>query len=281
MSKEINLDSKEWCDIVFEDKNKAYGAYKMRLTSSNRHLWAFVIVFLFAVLVAFLPTIISSVQGAISAARGGADNLTESSVLANLDTPIEDQVPEENIVRQPEAPPPPPLKSTIQFTAPVMVKAEEIGDDEGLSQDKLADAKEQISVATVKGTDDVHGIDIADLQEHKVIAEEKKEEIFYGVEQSPVYPGGEEEMFRYISNNLRYPPIAAENGIEGRVTIRFVIDKNGKVGNVEVLRGFDTACDREAVRVISSMPNWQPGRQNGRAVNVYFTIPVVFKLQKQ
>lgn len=100
------------------------------------------------------------------------------------------------------------------------------------------------------------------------------------IEQSPQYPGGEEEMFRYINSNLRYPPIAVENEIEGRVTVRFVVDKNGDVTNVEILHGLDPSCDREALRVIASMPRWQPARKGGVTVRAQITISVNFRLQK-
>ena len=85
-------------------------------------------------------------------------------------------------------------------------------------------------------------------------------------------------MRKHIAKTLKYPRIAEENGIEGRVTVRFVVSKTGDVGNVEVIKGVDRYLDAEAVRVISSMPKWIPGTQNGVAVNVYYIVPIVFKL---
>jgi len=104
------------------------------------------------------------------------------------------------------------------------------------------------------------------------------EKSFTAVEQMPVYPGGEEELMKFIIGNLRYPSEAKKAGIEGRVIIRFVVSKNGDITNVEVLRGLDPSCDQEAVRVAKLMPKWTPGKQNGKNVNVYFTIPIVFRL---
>jgi protein TonB len=145
------------------------------------------------------------------------------------------------------------------------------------SQKDLLESKVQISMADVKGNDEEHGVDIADLQQHKEIIEEKP---LYGVEQMPQFPGGEDELFKFISDNLHYPAAASELGIEGRVTIRFVVSKTGAVTNVEVIRGLDPACDKEAIRVVRMMPNWIPGRQNGRNVPVYYTLPILYKLQK-
>lgn len=276
MAKDINLTSQEWCDIVFDGKNKAYGAYEMRQSSSKRHILAFLVVLVFSVFVAILPTLIETIE---SARKTTSDGLDESTVLAELKE-LEDRVKEQDIIREAAAPPPPPLKSTIQFTAPVMADASEIDDDERLkSQTELQETNLQISIATVEGTDEEGAIDIADLEQQKVVAE-VKEEIYYGVEKQPSFPGGEAEMMRFIQENLRYPVIAAENGIEGLVTVRFVVNKRGEVTDVVVLRGLDPSCDREAVRVVQSMPRWEPGEQNGVAVNVYYTLPVRYRLQR-
>jgi len=272
MAKDINLNAADWCDLVFEGRNQKYGAYKMRQTSSKRHVVAFIIGVLFIGFVAVLPTLIDTVKK-LTAKR---EAMTEKTVMSDL-AKLEDQVKEENIERATEAPPPPPLKSTVKFTAPVITD-EPIQEGEELqSQEELSATKTTISVATVQGTDEDKGVDIADLEDHKVIIEEKP---VYGVEQMPQFPGGEEELLKFIHDNLRYPPVAAEVGIEGRVTIRFVVSRNGDVVDVTVIRGLDPSCDKEAVRVVKMMPKWIPGRQNGRNVPVYYTLPVVYKLQK-
>lgn len=102
----------------------------------------------------------------------------------------------------------------------------------------------------------------------------------YGVEQMPQYPGGDEALLKFIKDNLRYPQAAAEKGIEGRVTIRFVINREGSVTDVTVIRGLDSACDNEAMRVVKMMPTWIPGKQNGKNISVYYTLPIVYKLKK-
>ena len=276
MAKDINLLSSKWNDIVFEWKNKEYGAYEIRQTSSKRLIIAFLICMVLVVFVAFLPTLVSTV----TQNRNVADNISESSVLADLQKELEEQVQEKDIIREETAPPPPPLKSTIQFTVPEIVSSDEISDDDQMrSQDDLVESKLQISVANVEGTDDEHGIDIADLEQHKVIAEDTESKIFDVVEQSPEFPGGTEALMRYLNDNIRYPAIAQENGLSGRVSIRFVVNKDGKISDVRVLRGVDPSLDREARRVVESMPDWIPGKQNGKAVNVYFTLPVNFVLK--
>ena len=110
--------------------------------------------------------------------------------------------------------------------------------------------------------------------------EEEEEVIFVVVESMPEFPGGQQALFKYLSENVKYPVIAQENGIQGRVICQFVVNKDGSIVDVEVVRsGGDPSLDKEAVRVIKSMPKWKPGKQRGKAVRVKYTVPVNFKLQ--
>lgn len=277
MGKSVNLNSSEWTDIIFEDRNKAYGAYKLRATSSKRHIVAFILTVIFVAVVSALPAFLDAVKPAKEATA----NIDDSFELSQLENP-EDQVQEEDIIRQETAPPPPPLKATIQFTPPVITEDSKVDEEKEMkSIEELTESKVQISIANVEGSDDKNAVDIAELKEHKVIVEEKEpEKPFQSVEQMPQFPGGDAELLKYVSSNLRYPTIAAENGIEGLVVVRFVVNKDGVVSDAEVLRSLDPSCDKEAIRVVRSMPKWVPGKQNGRNVAVYYTLPVRFQLQK-
>ena len=95
----------------------------------------------------------------------------------------------------------------------------------------------------------------------------------------PSFPGGQGAMFEFIANNIQYPIVAEENGVQGRVLVSFVIKKDGSLSNVRVVKSVDPALDKEAVRLIKSMPKWSPGKEKGRFVNVKFTVPVTFRLQ--
>lgn len=277
MGKDANLNSNAWCDMVFEGKNKKYGAYFLRQSSSKRHIAAFLVVLVFTGVLSALPSLVEAVKKQTERLSG----VDEAFELAQLEN-VEEQVPEENIIRQETAPPPPPLKATIQFTPPVITDDDKVSDENQMkSQDELHDSKVQISVATVEGTNDKDAVDIADLKDNKVVmAEKEPEKPFVSVEQMPQFPGGTAELMKFIGSNLRYPTIAAENGIEGRVIIQFVVGKDGSVSSIKVQRGLDTSCDNEAIRVVKAMPKWIPGKQNGQAVPVYFTLPILFKLQK-
>jgi periplasmic protein TonB len=107
---------------------------------------------------------------------------------------------------------------------------------------------------------------------------QKERKVYHIVHQKPEYPGGEKGLFLFLTKNLRYPADAKEKGIEGNVVVKFVVNENGKLSDLEVLRGIGGGCDEETLRVIYAMPNWIPGRHNGANVNVYYTLPVRFKL---
>lgn len=266
----IDLTSSEWCELVFQDKNKGYGAYKLRAESGKRHTWAMGIVMVLAAVSACIPTLVRW-----STPERVGEKIVEVTVLSQLE---EAEVKQEEFRRVDPVAPPPALKSSIKFTAPVIKKDEEVSnDDEIKSQVELTESKVAISIADVKGNDELHGKDIAELKEVIVKSEETKP--YTMVEQMPQYPGGEKELLSYISSNLRYPTIAAENGIQGKVYIRFVVSATGEVKDVMVVRSLDPYCDKEAIRVINSLPKWIPGRQNGRNVPVYYTVPITFKLQ--
>ena len=276
MAKDINLTSQRWLELIFDDKNKSYGAYVLRNDSSNRHLKALIILLVLVSAFLFLPDLIKSVIP-----EKKAPEVAQVTEIDMADLDIEQEIPEENQIKEIEnVPPPPLLKETIQFTPPVVTKDEDVRDEElMLTQQELTDNQVDISVATIEGVKE-GGVDIADLVEHKVVVqEEKKPEIFSHVEVPPQFPGGEKELMKWLGDNISYPTIAAEQGIQGRVILRFVVGPDGSVGNVEVQRSLDPSCDKEAQRVVKKMPKWIPGKQNGNPVHVYYTLPVLFKLQ--
>ena len=268
----VDLSSQAWCDLVFSGKNKAYGAYKMRETSPRRHNIAVILVIVIALIGFSIPTLIKM------ATPKQKEVMTEVTTLSQLEEP---EVKQEEMKRiEPVAPPPPALKSSIKFTAPVIKKDEEVRDeDEIKSQTELTETKVAISIADVKGNDEEHGKDIADLKQVVTQAEPEPEKVFDMVEQMPQFPGGDRELLSFIAKNLRYPTIAQENGIQGKVFVRFVVSATGDVKDVKVMRSLDPSCDKEAIRVIQSLPKWIPGKQNGRNVPVYYTVPITFKLQ--
>lgn len=269
----VNLASKEWCDLIFYDRNKNYGAYAMRRRLGRRQTAALIIVAVIAVVGFSAPRLIKM------AMPEKKEVMTEVTQLSALEEPEVKQEQQEVKPIEPVAPPP-KLKSTIKFTPPVIKKDEEVPDDEQLkSQDDLAESKLQISIADVKGNDELNGADIADLQETITQAPVEEEKPYVHVEQMPQFPGGQQALLQFIAEELKYPVIAQENGIEGMVVVQFVVKADGNVGDIKVVRSLDPYCDKEAIRVVQALPQWTPGRQNGRNVPVYYTLPIRFKLQ--
>ena len=138
-----------------------------------------------------------------------------------------------------------------------------------------------MSTFTQAGSDDIDLIKEhkEEVVQEKPREEKKKEEVFTHVEQMPKFPGGDAELYKFISNNLNYPAMAIENNVQGRVVVQFVVTKDGSIGNVKVVRSVDRDLDNEAIRVCKKLPKFIPGKQNGQPVNVWYTLPVTFKLQ--
>lgn len=174
---------------------------------------------------------------------------------------IMDDSEEEMIeVTQHEKPPPPP--APIQQTTII-----EIVDDD-------VEIEDEIEI-------DVEADQDMEVEEFVMVEEEEEEDeaqIFTVVESMPEFPGGELKMKQYLVKNLKYPQMAKESGIQGKVYVTFVVEKNGQVTDVKILRGIGGGCDEEAVRVIKNMPNWNAGKQRGKSVRVQFNMPIVFRL---
>lgn len=280
MAKDINLNSSDWRDIVFEGKNHKYGAYYLRSTSSKRHIAAFIIVFICVLVLAAVPSLIEVVKANTAA----NSNIDEEFVITDveLDTPPEDVPP---VI--PDAPPPPPKIETIQYTPPVIVEDSKVKKENKVQAVEELDKKKDAVISY--NTQEGEKLDRSKEKLDELLKNQKDEagtgpidsnRTFEVVEQMPQYPGGNGALMQFLSSNIKYPTIAAENGVEGRVTVRFVVSKDGSIKDVKVAKSVDPALDKEAVRVVKSMPNWIPGKQNGRAVNVYYNVPVTFKLQK-
>ena len=266
---------KEWCDLVFEGRNKSYGAYDLRMTSSKRHNVAMLIILIVAVVGFSLPSLIRIMT------PEKVEDFTVTEVTQLSDLPKAEVKKNEELKPMAPTTPPPPLKSSIKFTAPVIKDDSEVSDEEDIkSQDELAaNSKIAISIADVKGNDEINGQDIADFKEFvQPEAPVEEEKPYQAVEQMPQFPGGEAALLKFINEKIKYPIPAQEAGIQGRVVVRFVVSKTGEIKDVTVLRSVESSLDKEAV--IQMMPKWIPGKQNGNNVAVYFTVPVVFKLMQ-
>ena len=286
MAKEVDLSSREWCDLVFEGKNKDFGAYVIRTDSPKRHnkavLWTIIGAVIFGLLAFGFVKANQYLEERRLAEQG-----EQEEVLIDMSQDAEEPEPENERVEQPkpEVLPEEVLKS-VKVTELQIVEDDKVKkEDEIKTQDELKETETAFGQKdNEKGTEDRNVT--RTLKEEVVVEkkeekpkEEKKEEIFRSVEQMPQFPGGEAALMKYLQSHINYPPMAAENNVQGRVVVQFVVDKTGKVGEVKVVRSVDKDLDKEAVRVCKSLPKFTPGRQNGQAVSVWYTLPVTFKLQ--
>ena len=254
----INPDRVE---LVFANRNKEYGAYEIRKRYQKRVVNALLIALSGMALAVAIPVLINILS---KVDFGKKDKMVEEITLAEP-PPIDKTAPP-----PPPVIPPPPVQQTIKFTPPKVVKDEEV-EEPPPTQEETKEV--QVSTETHEG--DKNAIELP--PETPVAEEEGK--IFTIVEEMPSFPGGEEKMLEYVARNIKYPPMARENGITGRVYVNFYIDKDGKVQNAKIVRGIGGGCDEEALRVVRMMPQWKPGKQNGRTVNVNYNLPINFTLK--
>lgn len=180
---------------------------------------------------------------------------------------MEEQVVEEEIIpitREQEVKPPPP-------PPPKVVEVLNIVEDDVEIEDELEIDDTEADDETI--------IDVAPVIETEEEEEEEESKVFFIVEDMPEFPGGELALRQYIANAIKYPVIAQENGIQGKVYVTFVVDKDGGVSDARIARGVDPSLDKEALRVVNTLPKWKPGKQRGQAVRVSYTVPINFVLQ--
>ena len=255
----IDLIDNSWTDLVFEGKNKEYGAYVLRRDTGKRNVKALVWVMIGIALIFAIAYANLAIQNAMKQ-NATIDTDVELSKLAQKkEAKVERKEPvkvevEQKVVEK--------VKSSVKFTAPEIKKDDEVKpEDEIKSQDDLSKTNTAIGV---------------------VVDEKPKEEetkVFDVVEQMPSFPGGDAELMKYLSTHIKYPVVAEENGIQGRVIATFVVERDGSISDVKVIKSVDPSLDKEAIRVLKSMPKWIPGKQNGSAVRVKYTVPVTFRLQ--
>jgi protein TonB len=145
---------------------------------------------------------------------------------------------------------------------------------------EIAENDAEVEESTIEAVDNIEAAVEVKYGNVEVEEEEvEEEEVFMVVEEAPEFPGGTQECMKWLSKNIVYPQISAENGVQGRVTVSFVVNKDGSIVDAAVLRGVDPYLDKEALRVVNKMPKWKPGKQRGKPVRVKFNLPITFRLQ--
>ena len=247
-------------DIVFQNRNKEYGAYDIRRRYSRTMTISIIVGIAIIVASAIIPYL-KAKSIAVQKARDANEVIAE---MAN-------DIQQEEAAPPPPPPPPPPAEqqTVVKYVAPVVVDT--IKPEEATQLMTADDAAQTV-------TDQDVGLEVVD-QVQEEVQEEAPQEVFVVVEEMPSFPGGDTELFKFIYDNIKYPEIAKENNIQGKVILRFCVTYKGTVDQVSVVRGVDPALDEEAIRVIKMLPLWKPGKQGGKPVNVWYSVPISFQLK--
>ena len=279
----IDLYDPKWVEMVFAGKNKEYGAYQLRKGTSGRNIKSLLILVIAAALVGgFLAwKVIEQKQAEEQQAY------MEAMELAKL----QQQAKKEEKKKEPVKPKIEPKKEipvapeTQKFTAPVIKKDELVKEENQVKQMDKLDEKVAVGTENKEGVKDRtveavrSEIAVAAPPPPPAPKPEVATKVFDVVEEMPSFPGGQGALMQYLASNIKYPVVAQENGVQGRVIVSFVVERDGSISDVKVARSVDPSLDREAQRVVKSMPRWSPGKQNGSTVRVKYTVPVVFRLQ--
>ena len=246
-------------DIVFENRNKAYGSYEIRKKYSRTMALSMIIGIIIVVTAAIVPYIRAKNVAMVKARDA-------NEVIAQMANDIN----QEAAAPPPPPPPPPPSEqqTVVKYVAPVIVDSVK---PEEATRFMTADD-------VVETTVDAEVVEVIE-QIKEEVQEEAPREVFVVVEEMPSFPGGDIELLRFINDNINYPELAKENNIQGKVILRFCVTYKGTVDQVSIVRGVDPSLDQEAVRVVKMLPLWKPGKQGGKPVNVWYSLPVSFVLK--
>ena len=279
----IDLYDPKWVDMVFAGKNKEYGAYQLRKGTSGRNIKSLLILVIAAALVGgFLAwKVIEQKQAEEQQAYMEAMELARLQKQAEKEKKKPEKV-QPKVEMKKEIP---VARETQKFTAPVIKKDELVKEENQVKQMDQLDAKVAVGTKDEEGVKDRtveavrSDIAVAAPPPPPAPKPEVSNKVFDVVEEMPSFPGGQAALMSFLSSNIKYPVVAQETGVQGRVIVGFVVERDGSITDVKVMRSVDPSLDREAQRVVRAMPRWKPGKQNGSAVRVKYTVPVVFRLQ--
>lgn len=260
----LDIIKNQWLDIVFEGRNKIYGAYELRKSNSKTTVKALIIgsiIFSFAVaaplIASFLPD-------------SGEDEVDHNVKIATIKLPPKKEEVKPN---QPPPPPPPPKVDQVKFVKPVVAKANEVTED----PPKIEELKDKkVGSETIKGDPDA----VLTVDEPvgtgtaAVVEEDNQVYNTAGIEVKPDFPGGIEKFYKFVGNNYKTPE---EEGLKGKVYVTFVVEKDGSLTDIKVLRDIGYGTGAEAIRVLKKCPKWTPGEQNGKKVRVLYSLPITIQ----
>lgn len=252
----LDLLKNQWLDIVFEGRNKLYGAYELRKTNGKTTVKSLIIG-------GFIFTFLISIPVLANLLPNGSDNNVLDQKITTVKLPPKEK-PKENI---PPPPPPPPKVDQVKFVKPVVAKAEEVT-EEPPKVEEIKDKK--IGAETIKGDPDALPT-VDPVGTGQVVEEDNDVHSLAGIEVKPDFPGGLDKFYKFIGKNFQVPE---EDGLKGKVFVTFVVEKDGSLTDIKVVRDIGYGTGKEAIRVLKSCPRWNPGEQNGKKVRVLYSLPI-------
>ncbi len=255
----LDLLKNQWLEIVFDGRNKSYGAYDLRKSVTKNSFRAFIIGTLVFGLAVSIPNILRMLPD--SSANDDALNVK----ITTVKMPPKDK-PKDNL---PPPPPPPPKVDQVKFVKPVVAKAEDVVEEIVVIKE-IKDKK--LGAETIKGDPDAElTVEPVGTGVAAVVEEDNTVYNTAGIEVKPDFPGGMEKFYNYIAKNYRTPE---EEGLKGKVYVTFVVEKDGSLTDIKVLRDIGYGTGKEAIRVLKATPRWNPGEQNGKKVRCTFSLPI-------
>lgn len=258
----LDLLKKQWLDIVFEGRNKAYGAYDLRIKNPKTSMQALLIGGAIFSLLISIPVLAKFLPDRAD------DNKTLNEKIVTVKLPPKKEQPK----NLPPPPPPPPKVDQVKFVKPVVAKAEEVVEE----PPKIEDTKDKkLGDENIKGDPNAPAtIEPVGNGPTDVVEEDNSIHNMAGIEVKPDFPGGLQKFYDYVSRNYRIPD---EEGLNGKVFVTFVVEKDGSLTDIKVIRDIGFGTGKEAMRVLKSSPRWNPGEQNGKKVRVQYSLPITIK----
>lgn len=254
----LDLLKKQWLEVVFEGRNKIYGAYELRTSNVKTNAKSFIIggiIFTFLVSIPVLANLLPE----------DADDTTLDQKITTVKLPPKEK-PKENL---PPPPPPPPKVDQVKFVKPVVAKAEEVVEEPPKIKE-IVDKK--LGAETIKGDPDAElTVEPVGNGPKDVVEEDNNIYNTAGIEVKPDFPGGIDKFYKFVGKNYQVPE---EEGLKGKVFVSFVVEKDGSLTDIKVIRDIGYGTGKEAIRVLKSCPKWTPGEQNGKKVRVLYSLPI-------
>jgi len=274
LGSKLDIFKTQWVDVVFAGRNKAYGAYDLRRISGKYTARALLIGILLFVGLVTSPMIIKAIRGDQEEAP---EEVIETEVVLSEPPPVNEEAPPP----PPPVEPPPPRVDQVRMPPPKVVPAEQVRDEEPPTVEELKKAD--------PGPKTIAGDPTAEIRIDMPVGEGPKDAQvteagsgimdFNAVEVPPTFPGGMSEFYKWVGKNYNYPQMAKEQGVSGTIHVSFVVERDGSLTDIKVLRDLKYGTGEEAKRMLQNCPKWKPGIQNGRPVRVSYSLPIKLNLQ--